>query len=198
MNIINKLTSAFFNVWYRFFPPEQVEYWKQGDSAKAKVVKNSDGSYGMKIEGEKYVYPGFPRGHVLTGPLAKVKNRVKNAVFNQVFAEIEKMAKDHKADMVPPERMPKAVRHIWETFEKMEDCEVVPDMKARITLVKKVMCWFLTEDDAYRFRAQLFLDLIDQKKIRMDKADKYYARAKYFRPDRYVKVGGKVVDGYQY
>lgn len=175
-----------------------VKYWKRGESAKAKVVQKEDGSYGLQIENEERIYPGFPRGHVLTGPLAAIKHKIKNMVFNQVFAELEKMANDHKADMKPPEHMAPAVRHMWETFEKLEECEVVPDMKARITLIKKVMCFFLEEDDAYRFRAQLFLDLIDQKKIRLSKDDKYYSRAKYFRTDRFVKLGGKVFDGFQY
>ncbi len=173
-------------------------HWKEREASKAKIVKGEDGSYKMQIEGEKHLYPGFPRGHVLTGPLAALKNKVKNMVFNQVFAEIEKMVDDHKMDLMPPEKMPLPVRHIWETLEKIEECEIVPDMKARMALIKKVLCFFLNEDDAYRMRAQLFLDLIDQKKVRLSKEDMYYFRAKYFRPDKYKKIFGKVVEAYQY
>lgn len=175
-----------------------VKYWKRGEAAKAKVVTREDGSYGLQIENEERIYPGFPRGHVLVGPLAAIKHKVKNMVFNQVFAELEKMTAEHKADMKPPEKMAPAVRHMWETFEKLEECEVVPDMKARITLIKKVICFFLEEDDAYRFRAQLFLDLIDQKKVRLSRDDKFYFRAKYYRADRYKKILGHTFDGFQY
>lgn len=119
-------------------------------------------------------------------------------VFNEVYSQIEKMAKDSKYDMLPPEKMSPAVRHIWETFEKLEHMEIQEDMKARIKLVKKVLCFFLSEDDAYRFRAQMFLDLIDQKKIKLSKADLYWARAKYWKADRYKKILGKWFDGYEY
>jgi len=196
--MLSAITRTFFNIWYKWFPPKMATHWKHRDASKAKVVTREDGSFGMKIEGEDAVYPGFPRGHILTGPLAALKHKVKNMVFNQVFAEIEKMAESSKFDMVPPERMPLAVRHIWETFEKLEECEVVPDMKARMNLIKRVITWFLVEDDAYRFRAQLFLDLIDQKTVRLSKDDIFYARAKYWKPDRFKKVFGKVVDGYEY
>lgn len=198
MKLLNLITRSFFNILYRLSPPSMVKYWKRSDFAKAKVIRGEDGSTQMLIEGEEKAYPGFPRGHVLTGPLAALKHKVKNMVFNQVFAEMEKWVSDHKWDMMPPEKMPPAIRHMWETFERLEDCEIVPDMKARIQLIKKVICFFLVEDDAYRFRAQLFLDLIDQKKIKLSEADLYYARGKYWRADRFKKLFGKVVDGYQY
>lgn len=196
--MLNKIVSGFYDIWYRLFPPEMVKYWKRGETAKAKAFTREDGSMGLQIENEKRVFPGFPRGHVLTGSLANLKHKVKNLVFNQVFAEIEKMAKEQAADMKPPEKMAPAVRHIWETFSKLEECEVVPDMKARITLIKKVLCFFLEEDDAYRYRAQLFLDLIEQEKVRLSKDDLYYARAKYWRPDRFKRVLGKYRDGFTY
>lgn len=198
MGIINFLVRSFYDIKYKFSPPEMVKYWKRGDSAKAKLVTTEEGHYALQIENEERTYPGFPRGHVLNGPLAAVKNALKNTVFNQVFGQLDKWSKEHNADMLPPERMVPAVRHIHDTFLKLEECEVVPDMKARIALIRKVLCWFLSEDDAYRFRAQLFLDLIEQKQIRLSKDDLYYARAKYWRPDRFKKIMGKTFDGFTY
>jgi hypothetical protein len=195
--MINRITKSFYNLYYRIKPPPMVEYWKRGDKARARVVETEDGSYGMEIEGEKEVYPGFPRGHVLLGSFSRMKKSLKELVLNRAFAEMEKMYADSKGDMLPPEKMVPAVRHIWDTFERLEHCEVVPDMKARIALIKKVFCQIIQEDDAYRFRAQMFLDLIDQKKIALSKADLYYARGKYWRPDRYKKLFGKVVDAYE-
>jgi hypothetical protein len=196
--MLNAITRTFFNAWYRLFPPPMVSYWKRGDKARAKVIRREDGSFGMMIEGEKEIMPGFPRGHVLTGKLAEMKKAIKDSVFNAAFAQIERMAEDAKYDMMPPERMAPAVRHVWETFERMKEVEIVPDMKGRMALIQKVICHFIQEDDAYRFRAQLFLDMIDQRKIRLSKADAYYFRGKYAKPDRFKKVLGKWVDGYQY
>lgn len=196
--MLNFITKTYFNLLYRFFPPPSVQYWKKSDKARAKVIKKDDGSFGMIIEGEKEIMPGFPRGHVLTGKLAEMKKAIKEQVFNATFAQIERMAEDSKYDMLPPERMKPAIRHIWETFEKMKEMEIVPDMKGRIALMQKVICHFLQEDDAYAIRAQAFLELIDQKKVRMTKADRYFARGKYWRPDRYVKVFGKTYDAFTY
>lgn len=173
----------FFNRLYRIKPPEMVSYWKRDKAARARLINAKDGSIQMEIEGEKYPFAGFPRGHVLTGPLARIKKAVKDMVFNQVFNEIEKMVQQDEADMLPPEKCAPAVREIHRVLDKLEHMEVTDDMKARIRLIKKVLTFFLQEDDAYRFRAQYFLSQIDQKKVALSKADKYFARGKYWKVD---------------
>jgi hypothetical protein len=160
-----------------------VGYWKRAETVKAKVTKAEDGSYQMLMEGEKYPFPGFPRGHVLFGPLAKLKHSVKNLVFNQVFAELDKMADEMKADMLPPERMAPAVRELYRVLDELENAEVVGDMKGRIRLIKRVLTFFLQEDDAYRFRWQWAMERLDMSKVKLSKADKYFFRAKWFKVD---------------
>ena len=177
------ITKLFFNWFYRFKPPEVVQYWKHKNAARARLGHNDDGSIHMEIEGEKYLYPGFPRGYILTGPLAKIKHKMKNMVFNQAFAEMEKMVSENKYDILPDDRCAPAVREMARVFDVLIEMEVVDDMKKRMQLIKKVLIFFLQEDDAYRFRAQKFLELIDQEKIKLSKADKYYARAKYWKTD---------------
>lgn len=183
MNPIRFLIKIFFNTLYKVRPPKMVNYWKRAESAKAKPFKDKDGTYRMKIDGEPVPYPGFPRGHVLTGSLAKMKSAVKNMVFNQVFAELEKMAEKTENDMMAIENCVPAVREIARVFDKLVEMEVVPDMKARMKLIKKVLTFFLQEDDAYRFRAQYFLSEINQKKVALTEGDKYYARGKYWKVD---------------
>lgn len=180
MNFLKrKLIKLFFNFWFKIKPPEMVEYWKRKDTARAKVFRDEDGSIKMQIEGEKYAYPGFPRGHVLYGSLASLKKKIKNAVFNEVFAEMQKAL----PDMIPPEKMAVSVRELWRVLEDLENAEVVPDMKGRISLIKKVLCFFLQEDDAYRLRWQWAMEKLNMNKIKLSKADKYYMRGKYFKVD---------------
>lgn len=181
--IIRWCVKKFFNTLYKVKPPESVSYYKHGEFARARLKNAEDGSLQMEIKGEKYPFAGFPRGHVLVGPLAKLKNKVKNMVFNQVFEEIEKMSNEMQYDMLPPERCAPAVREIHRVMDKLENMEIVDDMKGRIRLIKKVLTFFLQEDDAYRFRAQYFLSQIDQKKVALSKSDKYYARGKYWKTD---------------
>lgn len=163
-----------------------VGYWTKTDAARARMGTAPDGSIQMEIQGEKYPYPGFPRGHVLIGPLAKLKNKVKNAVFNQAFAEIQKMSDEHEADMLPPEKMAPSVRELHRVLVELENAEVVDDMKGRIRLVRKVLTFFLQEDDAYRFRFQWAMEKLDMKKIKLTKADKYYFRGKHFKVDHAI------------
>lgn len=181
--LTTKIIKWFFNRWYRVHPPESVSYWKKQDTQLAKVIRGEDGSLQMKIKDEKYAFPGFPRGHVLTGPLAGLKKKVKDLVFNQVFAELETMTEGMKAEMLPPDKMAPAVRELHRVFELVENAEVTGDMKARIRLIRRVLTFFLQEDDAYRFRFQWLMEHIDMKKVRLSKADKYFFRGKYFKVD---------------
>lgn len=160
-----------------------LDYSKNIDGRPAKVVRQKDGSYGMQMQGEKYVQPGFPRGHVLLGPLAKLKSSIKNMVFNQAFEQIAKMAEENKNDMLPPEHMKPPIRELYRVLEELENAEVTPDMKGRIKLIRKVLTFFLQEDDAYCLRFQWVMERLNMKKIKLTDADKYFFRAKYFKVD---------------
>lgn len=175
-----------FRWLYKIKPPDSVSYYKTKESARAKVTHGEDGSLQMEIDGERQPFPGFPRGHVLTGPLAALKHKIKNAVFNQVFAQLEEMTEGMKSDMVPPEKCAPAVRELNRVLQELEDAEVVEDMKARIRLIKRVLTFFFQEDDAYRFRMQWMFERLDMKKIKLSEADKYYFRGKYFKVDHDV------------
>lgn len=196
--ILRYLVRKFFNLYYKIKPPESVEYYKRADTARAKIVTGKNGEYRMEIEGEKHSFPGFPRGYVLTGPLAKLKKTVKNMVFNQVFAELEKMVSEHKADILPVEKMPLAVQELGRVLDELEHAEVTPDMKGRIKLIKKVLLFFFSEDDAYRLRFQWCMERFDMKKVKLSKEDLYYFRAKYFKPDKKKRIFGVDFDAFDY
>lgn len=146
-----------------------VSYWKTQDKAAARVITLEDGSLGMHIEGEKYPFPGFPRGHSLFGSLSPLKHQIKNQVFNDAWAKLEagephdKIIKeiketfrtgltefweDVKYDSIPPEKFSPAVKEIWRTLTVLE-----PESKL-IKPIKEMLCFILQEDDAYRFRAE--------------------------------------------
>jgi len=176
----------FYNWYYKFRPPEAVSYWKYGDAARAKVGTNEKtGEVQMEIEGEKHAYPGFPRGPVLMGPLARVKKKLKEVVLNRTFAELEKMAADTKYEQLPPDKMNIAVREFNRVLIELEDAEIVGDMKKRMKNLRKVLIFFLQEDDAYRMRWQWIMERLNMKKVKLTKADKYYFRGKYFKVDHH-------------
>jgi len=196
--MLNILTRTYFNTLYRFRPPKFVSYWRKSKGALARVKKHDKGHYEMQVAGEDESMPGFPRGPVLFSSVGKLKHLAKTEIFNAFAAKFAEIKTELKTDMVEPDKMVPAVKHIWDTFEKLEQMEVTEDMKGRIKLMKEVICFLLDSDDAYRFRTQMFLYLLNQKKVKLSKQDIWYARGKYWKPDRYMKIFGKVYDKYEY
>jgi hypothetical protein len=164
---MNKITRWFLNKKYKLFPPEMVSYWKTKESVEAKVTTAEDGHYIMWMDGEKYPFPGFPRGSILFSTVSKLKHEIKNQIFNtawyaledgkpkdevirdikqKVLPEIQKLTEERRLLLLPPRRMVPAVREIWRAFE------VVGEGNPKIQSLKETLCLILQEDDAYRFR----------------------------------------------
>lgn len=161
-----------------------VQYWKRNNGVvAAKVMKNKDGALVMKMEGEKEIFPGFPRGHLLFGTLSKLKHEIKVQIFNESWAKLEAGA---SMEEVVSDVKKKIVNGLTITDDKtipvgkfgdpiMDYChmDMVPPEKM-VPAVKEVwrvltkmekkepkLRWFklaltyiLQEDDAYRFRFQ--------------------------------------------
>ncbi len=149
-----------------------VSYWKTADAVEAKVVRAPEGHYVMymrsEMQGEKYPFPGFPRGSLLYGKLSPLKHWIKNKVFNDVWAlldqkkpsaEITSYLKNEaypfvfsfgdqaKYDMVPMENMVPAVKEIYRALSVVGTSEVDEKWRDIITFI-------FQEDDAYRNRFQ--------------------------------------------
>lgn len=153
-----------------------VSYWKTKDSVEAKVMKAPEGHYVMQMEGEKYPFPGYPRGNLLYGSLSPLKHLIKNKVFNESYGKsTEESIKQIKTglkevmqlidtgkkadsdsiemhpmqyDMVPFENLNPPVKEIWRAMTKIEENSHV------IRKLKEILCFILQEDDAYRMRLQ--------------------------------------------
>lgn len=173
----------FTNWYYRMRPPEMVSYWKEKEGVRAKITHARDGSLQMELEGEKYPFPALPRGPVLNSSIGKLKHTIKNMIFNAAWAEIEKVMSKSEMDMMPIHKCAPAIREIARVLDKMVEMEISDDMKGRMRLLRNVIVFIFQEDDAYRFRAQYFLSNLNQRKIKLSKADKYYARGKYWKVD---------------
>lgn len=145
---------------------EMVHYWKTKEGVQAKVTRAPDGSTHMIMEGEKYPFPTFPRGHILFGHLSKIKHEIKNQIFNESWRKLEEninkndiivdikkkllndiavLAEQSKYDMLLPRAMTPSVREIHRAWTK-----VSPETWQ----LRDYLCFILQEDDAYRFRVQ--------------------------------------------
>ncbi len=147
-----------------------VKYWKTKDSVEAKVTKDPEGHYVMFMDGEKYPFPGFPRGSLLFGKLSKLKHEIKNQIFNRIWYALEKdvpaedimgifrndtlphlevLMESMKYDMVPFEKMVPPVKEIYRALSVVEE-----QYGGKIALIKDILTFILQEDDAYRMRFQ--------------------------------------------
>ena len=230
-----------YKLYYRLFPLEMVGWWKQKEAVRATLTIDKQGHQIMWMEGEKYPFPGYPRGHLLVNgentftPFSTLKHQIKNRIFNEAWAKLEEgvpkeqvlrelpleeiyaLAEESRYDMVPFQKLVPCVKEMYRAwgshnprlrdififimqeddayrmrfqflaywakkkgldyaFDMLENAEVVGDMKERIRLIKRIL---LLEPTFL----QGFIDRLDLKKVRLSKADLYFFRAKYFRPD---------------
>lgn len=121
-----------------------------------------------------------------------------------------KIVKEASPDMFPEEQLCPFVKEVWRAITDLKGNKLTETMK-------KAGCYFLQEDDAWRFRsqwayerlnrklsknisipfdkndwqatAQFIIGKLDYKKCRLGKVGMYYLRGKWFRPDKFTKKG---------
>ena len=141
-----------------------VKYWKTKELIEARVRQSENGSIVMDMDGEDYTFPTFPRGHILFGPLSKLKHEIKNQIFNdgwkmledgidkkeiirilkdKLFNEIPKYFEPLRYDMIPENKMCPSVREIYRAWTK-----VSPETY----ILRDYLCMIIQEDDSYRWR----------------------------------------------
>lgn len=119
----------------------------------------------MQMMGEKYPFPGHPRGTLLFGKLSPLKHWIKNKVFNDVWAMLEankttEEIQDYlhndaypyvfalgaacKYDMVPYERLVPPMKELHRALTEAGCSNEWRD----------IIIFIFQEDDAYRWRFQ--------------------------------------------
>jgi hypothetical protein len=171
--MIKKILQKFFNIQQE---EEIVQYWKTKLAVEAKVTTAKDGSYIMWMEGEKYPFPGFPRGLVLYKSLSKLKHELKQVcnrawyaleegqnseevvknIKLSLFTDIKALMDERRLLMLPPEKMSPMVREVWRAFTVLEKRH----KSEKIRVCKEILCFILQEDDAYRFRVGYVMQFI--------------------------------------
>ena len=149
-----------------------VRYAKNENSeVKGMIVRTNEGIK-MKLQGEKYLFPGHPRGHILTSDyyytnFSVLKHQIKNKIFNYVWAELEKGTKDDiiikeikrvifeelspileesRFDFLPKDKLCIPVKELWRAMSLLEK------ESSYVKILKEVLCFIFQEDDGYRFR----------------------------------------------
>lgn len=200
---MEKIIKSLIRLYFSLKPPEMVRYFKKKDAERA-LVTERNGYLEMIIDGEKYSYMGFPRGHLLSTKLSRLKHRIKERFFNQTWQELEegkpeieilKRIKGEAMDdvirlaegkelvlspterehltplddlkflFVPSEKMVPAVRELWRVLGLTEN-KLNEVKKRKLNAVKKLLCFLLQEDDAYRLRYQMIFGFFNPKSLK--------------------------------
>jgi len=171
VNLINKILRR---------PPDRVQYGdKKGREKAYPFVDEKTGEMKLRIKGEKEDLRCFPRHHVLHGPMVELKRRMKNLIIESLAEHIERTVKYKRSESqwaIP-------IKELARVFDLWIEAEDEPSMRQLVKQLRDPICMLLQEDDAWRFRLQWFLQHLDMKKVRLDKSDKYYFRAKSFKVD---------------
>jgi hypothetical protein len=162
-----------YNLYYRRYPPEMVGWWKEKEACRAKVTEADDGSYIMWMEGEKYPFPGYPRGHLLYGSLSPLKHNIKVKLFNEAWEvrDDQQAVLQHYQETLPTiYALGHEVRHDMMPLEKM--CPAVREIHRAMTVagcppeLRDILCFIFQEDDAYRFRFQWLVGHMNKRDLK--------------------------------
>lgn len=167
-----------------------VQYWKGNNGVTAaKVVKQPGGELMMHLEGEKEIFPGFPRGHLLFGTLSKLKHEIKNQIFNEAWAKLEAGIPTSEVIVGIKSHVIRGLRITDDKtipigkfgdpiidycfYDMVPPEKMVPSVRevwrvmsilekedSRLRWLKLALTYILQEDDAYRFRFQWIVPIL--------------------------------------
>ena len=136
-----------------------------------------------------------------------------------IMAGVSPSIEEARYDMLPIDQCCSFVKEIWYAIKELEKIETDKSMRDFLKIFRIGFCNFMQEDDAWRFRwqwvferlnkkiykkyniahlsdskdyqtrFQFVLSHMDYNKSKLSKADMYFARGKWFKPDLYTKRG---------
>lgn len=135
----------------------------------AKIERALAGHFLTHIVGDKFPMVGAPRQTSLwlMQPLKIVAREVigKLAGFYRQFAK-------------KPEELTPAVKEIYRLFDVLKERENSPAMVQMWDDLRVLVCFFLEEDLAYRWRLQVLAEHVDLEKLKPSEEDRYYLERK--------------------
>ena len=157
---------------YDFFPPEKMcpairELWRALTVIEEKLTPETKTQFKTLKEGIAFFFgedDAYKFRLQFIAPYLNPKNLLRRIYY---FVRRQKYSFRKELESV---------------FNFLEQAEIVPDMKGRVKLIKRVMAVFL-EDEEFGELIEAVVKELDWKKMKLSKSDKYYLRGKYFKAD---------------
>jgi hypothetical protein len=179
--ILGKLLTFFYKFYTRIDTPQAVQ------TNIGTVLHNFPKEGGMEswIPGHDFPFPGMPDDRVVE-TLTVIK-KIFPIIYKWAWAIMRDrlpqylMAQSQNGDigLVDPKKYSKPVRELHRVLTLIRSCEGEPEMKAKWTELRDILCLHFEFDDAYRFRLMLAMINMDKSQFEFTEADKYWASQKW-------------------
>jgi hypothetical protein len=134
-----------------------------------RIERAPEGHYLTHIKGNKFPMVGAPRQTSLW--LMEPIKRIVKVLLSELRPFYQEFAK-------PPDALSPAVKEVHRMFEVLKELETSPGMVQFWGDVQVLVCFFLEEDLAYRWRLQVLAEHIDLEKLKPSEEDRYYLENK--------------------
>jgi len=146
-----------------------------------KIEELEGGGFLTWLKGHAYPVIGLPR-KIMIHKLDPTKKLLEMA--------IEQIWKGFCNDFKKPEDLAPSVRELYNLFNQLLEHETTERRIRIYSKVRDLICFFLDEDTAYRWRFQWMMERVDPEKFKLTEADKYwFSKSDEFRLDEDVKEG---------
>ena len=183
--IINGILGKLLTFFYKFYTRQDTPMAVQTNIGT--VLHNFPKEGGMEswIPGHDFPFPGMPDDRIVE-TLTVIK-KIFPIIYNwgwrimrdRLPAYLIPQSQNGEIGLVDPKKYSKPVRELHRVLTLIRSCEGEPEMKAKWTELRDILCLHFEFDDSYRFRLMLAMKNLDQSQFEFSEADKYWANQKW-------------------
>jgi hypothetical protein len=179
--LLGKVIKFFYKFYTRHDYPQAVS------TNIGTVLHNFPKEGGMEswIPGHDFPFPGMPDDRVVE-TLTVIK-KIFPIIYNWAWRIMRDrlpqylvaQSQNGEIGLVDPMKYSKPVRELHRVLTLIRSCEGEPEMKAKWTELRDILCLHFEYDDTYRFRLMLAMVNMDKSQFEFSEADKYWANQKW-------------------
>lgn len=185
----NKILNGFLGATIRFF----YKFYTRTDNPQAvvtnigTVLHNFPKEGGMEswIPGHDFPFPGMPDDRVVE--TINIIKKMFPIVYKWAWVVMRDrlpqylipQSQNGEIGLVDPKKYSRPIRELHRAFTLVRSREGEPEMQAKWTEMRDIICLFLEFDDAYRFRFMELMLEYDKEQAKFTPADCYWSNMKW-------------------
>jgi hypothetical protein len=184
---LNHLLGSFLKRLLKLYTQEKQTYpiAVHTDIGNVVVDKIEGEGYQSHIPGHPFPFPGMPDSRIVE-TLTVIK-RIFPIIYKWAWIVMRdrlpkgliEQSQNGEIGLVDPDKYSRPVREFHRAFTKIRSKENDPEMRAKWTEMRDILCLFFEYDDAYRFRLMEAMQELDKTQFEYTDADAYWAGHKW-------------------